>query len=115
MHSQLHQKSDTSMAAFSPLPPVPPAAGGFSLPPYLIQLDLELASTLHRSGKGVQILAPERKELLDAQAAERVVTGVADAVLLAHVHHLVVHVEGVLQREGETQSCRQTPGKSDSI
>lgn len=82
---------------------------------YLFQLDLELASTLHRSGKSIQILAPECKELLNAQAAERVITGVPNPVLLSHVHHLIVHVKGVLQKKGETQSCRLTPGERESI
>lgn len=82
---------------------------------YLVQLDLELASTLYRSGKSIQILAPECKELLNAQAAECVITGIANPILLSHVHHLVVHMKGILQRKGDTQSCTLTPGESNSI
>lgn len=105
-HSSIKAHPSAWLAAFqssSALPP-PPAQKVV----YLFQLDLELASTLHRSSKSIQILAPEGKELLNAQAAERVITGVADPVLLAHVHHLVVHVQGVLQWKGQTQTGTRT-------
>lgn len=72
--------------------------GDAAAPADLVKLHSELSSTFQRRGERIQVLAPEGKELLDAQAAQRVVAGVANAVLLAHRHHLVVHVQGVLRR-----------------
>lgn len=62
----------------------------------LVKLHSELSSTFQRCGERIQVLTPEGKEFLNAQAAQRVVAGVANAVLLAHGHHFVVHVQGVL-------------------
>lgn len=58
--------------------------GDAAAPADLVKLHSELSSTFQRRGERIQILAPEGKELLDAQAAQCVVAGVANAVLLAH-------------------------------
>ena len=66
--------------------------------PHLVELDPELTAALQRGGEGIQVLPPEGKKLLNAQATQGVVARVANAVLLTHRHHLVVHMECVLGR-----------------
>lgn len=70
----------------------------------LIKLHSELSSTLQRGGESVDVLPPESKEFLDAQAAQSVVPCVTYAVLLTHWHHLVVHVQSILGRVEENDN-----------
>lgn len=65
----------------------------------LVKLDPELSSTLQWGGERIQVLTPESKELLYAQAAQSVVACIANPVLLTHRHHLVVDVQSILQEE----------------
>lgn len=61
-----------------------------------IKLDTPGPSAFERRGHGVQILAPEREELLHTKSPGRVVTDVGYTVLLTNRHQTVVHVEGEL-------------------
>lgn len=54
-------------------------------------------TALEGSRERVQILSPEGKELLDAQAAQGIVSRVTDAVLLPHRYDLVIHVQCILR------------------
>lgn len=65
-----------------------------------IKFDPPSASALERRGRGVEVLAPEREELLDAQRPRRVVADVRDAVLLTNRHQAGVHVQGELHTNG---------------
>lgn len=65
----------------------------------LVKFDTEFATAFERRRERIQILSPESEELLDAQAAQGVVSGVTDAVLLTHRHDLVVHVQRVLAKQ----------------
>lgn len=62
----------------------------------LVEFDSELSTALEGSRERVQILSPEGEELLDAQAAQGVVSRVTDAVLLPHRYDLVIHVQCIL-------------------
>lgn len=76
---------------------------------HLVKLHSELSSTFQRRGERIQVLTPEGEEFLNAQAAQRVVAGVADSVLLADRHHFVVHVQGVLWRAKGEQNHQMQP------
>lgn len=65
----------------------------------LVEFNTKLAAAFDGRRKGVQILPPESKEFLDAQAAQGVVSCVTDAVLLPHRHDLVIHVQRVLRKQ----------------
>ncbi len=65
----------------------------------LVKLDPELPSALQRRGERVQVLPPKRKELLNPQTAQSVVSRVPDAVLLPHGHHFIIHVQRILGGE----------------
>lgn len=69
---------------------------------HLVKLNPELTATLQGGGEGVQVLSPKGEELLDAQATQGIVPGIADAIFLAHGHHLVVDMERVLQQEAKS-------------
>lgn len=74
----------------------------------LVKLDSELSSTFQRRGERIQVLTPEGKEFLNTQAAQRVVAGVANAILLAHGHHFVVHMQGILWGAKERGAIRSS-------
>lgn len=67
--------------------------------PNLVEFNTKLVTAFEGRRERVQILSPEGEELLDAQAAQGVVSRVTDTILLSHRHDLVIDVQRVLRKQ----------------